>query len=387
MEQKSVLVRISGSFFGSPLLSSIMQYAREANWLVELWDEIPNNWFGDGVIADYASEEELRRLRDFETVPMVMRANNIHRKNVAVIRGEGDIITQTAVDFFLSRGFSNHAVIGLYNFPDDLKPVPAVYKEILEKRVGNYSFQVHYCCQGEQGEFLDDFKEQMIRLEKFLRSLPMPCACFCIDNTVLNWIIRAAGETGLRIPEDLALLNINEVPYLTRDGILPISAVIGELSDCGRLMVQVLEHMMRYRTIPDPLPMAAAAGVGIISRRSTDRIACEDAEIKKLLQFVEDNFAAITIADMADFLNVSLSQLKIILQKKLHVTPGYLLREKRLAMAHHLLKESSLSIDDIAHQCGYSDKNSLTKTFLRLYGYAPGHFRINASDNSSAFKS
>jgi len=51
---------------------------------------------------------------------------------------------------------------------------------------------------------------------------------------------------------------------------------------------------------------------------------------------------------------------------------------KRLAAAEDLLRNSDMTIDEIAYQCGFYDSNHFNKHFKTAYGTSPGKFRRNA---------
>lgn len=57
------------------------------------------------------------------------------------------------------------------------------------------------------------------------------------------------------------------------------------------------------------------------------------------------------------------------------MTPGNYCRQKQLESAADLLRSSTLSLSDIAFECGICDSNYLIKLFFRRFGMTPGQFR------------
>ena len=56
------------------VLEAICRVGRKNHWLIEHADRtIYRNWHGDGVISDYLSLKELKRIRNFSTTPIVSR--------------------------------------------------------------------------------------------------------------------------------------------------------------------------------------------------------------------------------------------------------------------------------------------------------------------------
>jgi AraC family transcriptional regulator len=57
------------------------------------------------------------------------------------------------------------------------------------------------------------------------------------------------------------------------------------------------------------------------------------------------------------------------------VTPMQWLVGQRIDRAKHLLLNSVLSIEEIAHRCGFADQSHFTRAFLKAIGNAPGAWR------------
>ena len=67
------------------------------------------------------------------------------------------------------------------------------------------------------------------------------------------------------------------------------------------------------------------------------------------------------------------------------ISPHRWLMHRRVERATELLKQSRLSIIDIALSCGFADQSHLTRVFTSVHGSAPGRWRRAAkSDRSPA---
>jgi AraC-like DNA-binding protein len=60
-------------------------------------------------------------------------------------------------------------------------------------------------------------------------------------------------------------------------------------------------------------------------------------------------------------------------------TPVAYLTRWRMCLAAKLLRESGISLDELAPRVGYETAAAFSKAFRRSYGMAPGHFRAEAS--------
>ncbi|MGM9713383.1 MAG: AraC family transcriptional regulator [Prevotella sp.] len=117
------------------------------------------------------------------------------------------------------------------------------------------------------------------------------------------------------------------------------------------------------------------------TRRIIERAQVEpqsDAMIKKVMEFVEQHIgnADIDIDQMAQYAAVSRSQLNHKLKQLMGVTPSEMIREARIKRACMLLRESDMSVNEIAYRCGFSDPKYFSKCFKASKGCSPTAFRV-----------
>ncbi|MEH1778744.1 MAG: AraC family transcriptional regulator [Nostoc sp.] len=60
-----------------------------------------------------------------------------------------------------------------------------------------------------------------------------------------------------------------------------------------------------------------------------------------------------------------------LFKQRMGITPHQYILQRRIEKAKHLLKQSNLSIADIATQTGFSDQSHLTRCFKRQVGVTP----------------
>jgi transcriptional regulator GlxA family with amidase domain len=89
-----------------------------------------------------------------------------------------------------------------------------------------------------------------------------------------------------------------------------------------------------------------------------------------------DDLSSSTLAKRAGLSERHLSRLFL---KELGVTPGRFVREARSEAAAHLLTGSDLTVEAIAHRCGFGTTEALRQAFVNRYGVSPTHFRSTQS--------
>lgn len=99
-------------------------------------------------------------------------------------------------------------------------------------------------------------------------------------------------------------------------------------------------------------------------------------------QVIEANlFSQLTIEQLAEQNNVSVSSFKREFAKLYNDSPANYIKNKRLERAAELLLVSDQRITDIAFDCGFNDLANFTKSFSDKYNVTPTNYRNRANDS------
>lgn len=98
--------------------------------------------------------------------------------------------------------------------------------------------------------------------------------------------------------------------------------------------------------------------------------------VEKAVQFIQENFAdKITIQDIADYVRIHPSYLSAIFRKNLNQSVNSYINFHRINVSKQLLRNSDISITDIALQTGFYDAQHFLKTFKKNAGLTPSEYR------------
>lgn len=101
------------------------------------------------------------------------------------------------------------------------------------------------------------------------------------------------------------------------------------------------------------------------------RITC------RAIQIMENNYASISsIEEIADILDISFSHFTREFTKEIGTNPIKYLTNIRLSHSVKLLLETSLSVDNIATSCGFSNGNYFSKRFKKYMNMTPSRYRM-----------
>lgn len=91
-------------------------------------------------------------------------------------------------------------------------------------------------------------------------------------------------------------------------------------------------------------------------------------------------FSQLTIEELAQHHNLSVSSFKREFAKHYNDTPANYIKTKKLEKAAELLLVSNERISDIAFDCGFNDLANFTRSFTGKYNISPTKYRLNQND-------
>lgn len=98
--------------------------------------------------------------------------------------------------------------------------------------------------------------------------------------------------------------------------------------------------------------------------------------VQKAVFFVAQNYEKpISVAEIADHLGVSRSHLYRVFVKHLSQSPKLYLEQFRIQQGKMMLKNTTMSINEVANSVGYDDPLYFSKVFKKLTGVSPTGYR------------
>lgn len=98
--------------------------------------------------------------------------------------------------------------------------------------------------------------------------------------------------------------------------------------------------------------------------------------IQKMLSYIYEHYAeTVTLEDIAGAANVSRSEAGRCFNIYMGCSPVEALIQYRLQTAHRLLKDTTLTLQEISYSCGFNSVNYFSRQFRQIYGYTPSQNR------------
>lgn len=111
-------------------------------------------------------------------------------------------------------------------------------------------------------------------------------------------------------------------------------------------------------------------------------VEVDNLYISKAIEYIQKNYQnPILVTDIANYVSLSRTYLTTIFQQTLHMSPQQFLLKFRITKASELLIHTDLSINAIAHSCGYTDPLAFSKTFKKITDLSPSQYRKSNIEN------
>ena len=343
----------------------------EGQYPLLTWRQL-TNWQGDGVIAIANNHQQFQALLK-KGLPAVNAGSRILDNRLCNVTCDSQGIGALAAEHLLNCGLRNLLFVGQLKWEDEqlrhkafVSRVEAAGRkcETLRLEVGEYiasDASAHY-------------RPNLSRLSEALQSVAKPVG-ICAPNSVLaRFVSDVAHKTGFVVPDDVAVLGVNDDPIVCESTKPPLSAVAQPSEQIGVEAAKCLDLLMRGK-VKTP-PQVLLPPMGTVARRSTDVMAIEDEDVRTAMRYIHDNASQpIEVSDVASNVAVSRRTLETKFKRILGRTPSHELRQARMELAKKLLMDSDQPITKIAFAAGFNSRQVFSNMFRKETGMTASAYR------------
>lgn len=335
------------------------------------WKQLPK-WQGDGMIAIANNRRQLKTLQN-KGVPVVIAGSRFLDSSLPSVACDSEGIGTMAAEHLLECGLRNMLFVGELKWDDerirhqafvDCVAKASVQCETLRLKVGEYTASdasAHYRPDQEQ-------------LAERLRAIAKPVG-ICAPNSVLaRFVSDVAKRTGFAVPDDVAVIGVNDDPIVCESTKPPLSAVTQPSEQIGVEAANLLDQLMKGKKVKQRQTLLQP--MGVIARRSTDVLAVEDEDLRAAMRYIREHAdQPIEVIDVANNVAVSRRTLETKFKRILGRTPSLELRRARMELAKKLLMDSDQPITKIAFAAGFNSRQVFSNLFRRETGMTASAYR------------
>jgi LacI family transcriptional regulator len=351
-------------------------YARSTR-LMSRWFR---DWEPDGVICQIEEPGLAPFFRDLGK-PVVEVFERIGGPQFPHILPDDVATGAMAAEHFLQRGFRNFGFFGDSSLPWARKR-EAGFREGVERffnaRAGEAAKFSWHSFEQEGFPLADALDNrshgrQSAAMALWLASLPRPVAVFAAGDMWGFELVQAAREAELHVPDDVAVLGVDNDELLCEISHPPLSSIRIGGEQMGQAAVELLERLLRRKS-PTSQPVHVPP-LGVVTRQSTDVLAVDDPEVAAALRHIRRHaLEGLSVKQMLDAVAVNRRTLERRFVKVLGHTPLEEIRRVRLERVK-LLLQTDMPIYEVAVRCGFATPEYLATSFLQATGMTPTEYR------------
>ena len=384
---KILLLTDFSSGYSRNLLKGIVRYSKEVgNWSFQRMPlyyrmlygengvvEWAKKWQADAIIAQL-SDVNIELLNDLN-IPIIVQ--NYRDRNKAVSNLTGDYFNTgvMAAKFFLNRGYRNFAFYGFKG---------AIWSR---ERADGYSHEIEK--QGYKLAVLENDNKDREEwsynhtvLGNWLQSLPKPVALFACDDHFALQISETCNVYNINVPDDIAILGVDNDDLLCNISDPSLSSIVLDVENGGYNAGKLL-HQLITKEITEPFNIVVNPLI-IERRKSTEKYAVWDKNIRTILNYIEKNYANhLSVEELVKQVPLS----RRVLEKKFKEETGESLyqyiQNYRIDQFTRLLITTDYSLFEAALQSGFENYKNVSRVFRKYKSLSPAEYRKRYKCNSS----
>ena len=374
--QKSVLMLLGN--YSPAAHRGIARFAAEHRWHLHAdmsrIPVVPHGWTGDGIVAGLGEwDEPIRFLqsRALRKVPVVDIYYMHPELPLPRVIGDHWEIGRLAAEHFLERGWRHFSWFSRVNHH-----VASLRWQGYSQTLARLGLTAHRLAATITLDLnTHNWSKLRQSLVHELRRQPKPLALFAFNDFDGALVMDACVAAGLRVPEDVGVLGVDDNELVVNCVHVPMSSVRLDLERIGYEGAALLDKLMKGRRAPKTPHLIVPRGVAL--RASTDTFAVNHSQVHTALRFIHTHLhRSLGVLEIAGAVGVSRRTLEMLFRQELHCSVHEELMRQRLRRVCDSLAETANPVDTIAAATGFCHSSHLHRVFVAAVGTTPRQYRL-----------
>lgn len=376
-QRRSVALLIETSkTYGRGLLGGISRYVHTHRpWSIfiaerGLDDPLPpwfRRWRGDGIIlrSSTAALVSAVRRRQLPTVYL----GEVRDAGLPMVHSNERTIARAAAEHLMERGFTSFGYVGLEGVVwSDQR------RTFFAERLAESGHTCELCEFKSGDDGLSDWVSRERELSNWLQSLPKPAALLACYDVAGIRVLDACRGADIAVPEQVAVLGVDNDPVLCTLADPPLSSVAHNLEKIGYEAAAQLDALMSGQ--PPQEEQILIDPSGVVGRQSTDVLAIPDQQVARALRFIREHACdGIDVEDVVQSVGMHRATLKRRFERHLGRSPKTEIMRLQLERVKQLLRVTDFTLSRIADLAGFRHAEYMSVIFKRKVGVTPGEYR------------
>lgn len=370
--------------YGRDVLRGIIRYARtHGPWSFyirpgDFIQVVPKmrDWGGTGIIARIETRRMAEAIAE-ANLPTIgldiaprRRVGDDWFESISEMHPDPVAATNMAIDHLLDRGFREFAFVGLST------PAWAQAREtafVTRMAESGFNYQLYEPPTSRQER---EWGREQTTLTEWLCGLPKPIGLFACNDDRGRQVLEAAFAADIPVPEDLAVVGMDDDDLLCELCNPPLSSVALNAERGGYHAAALLDRMMGGEDVPPQQILVEP--LWTTNRQSTDILAIDDPHVAAALRYVRSHHAEpIQVCDVVAASPLSRRSLEVSFRATIRRSVHDEIQRVHLEQAKRLLLETDLAMERVARKSGFNSASYLGMVFRRVVGMTPMAYRTH----------
>ena len=354
------------------VMKGIAYAARERGWAVRTIEldrttasihELLQEWQPAGILSYYLTPD---------LFPKRSICVYINPKNAVgdawTVRHDSRITGELAAHELLKLAGRSYAFVG----DPTNAPWSRIRGEHFMNTISRFGFKCSVCDIARPA---DNPIVEQTNLMRWIKGLSLPCAIFAANDKTAESVLAAALSAGLQVPDDLAVLGVDNDEDRCENAPVTLSSVIPDFFRGGLLGCALLARRISN---PKPAPRSATyyGDLGVATRSSTRLQLKPNSLVAQMREFIRIRASAgISAADVVRETGRRRRGVELAFRAATGKTIGEELQDVRVELAQYALADESIQIGEIPSLVGYVSQNQLERLFKRTCGMTMRAYR------------
>ena len=217
----------------------------------------------------------------------------------------------------------------------------------------------------------------------WLQALPKPVGIVAVNDGRARQLMQACSLAGIAVPEQVALIGIDNDPLARMLTRIPVSSVIHGAREIGRTAAQLLDGMLHGVRPGATRVLVAPAGINALASSRHER-ACHP-HVMRARHFIRQYACqGIRTDQVADYVGISRSSLESHFRQVLGCSVHDEILRLRLEAATAILAEGDCRLAEVAARCGFTSSQYMHSVFKRELGCSPRGWKASRLGGKAA---
>ncbi|EDY81303.1 transcriptional regulator, AraC family protein [Verrucomicrobiia bacterium DG1235] len=356
-------------------LQGIIRYAKKQSWQLTTdllqSGNVSGSWLGHGVIKYLPVPTFDSQTPSSTDLPCVTASLSDQPTTGLRVQADNFAIGRQAAEHLINRNCRNFAWLP---YAHD-KTNQIRYMGFLS-HLRDRGFSCRQLAPPLLDTSVDPCRERILWRQAMIQPLEGRTGLFASSDSLAIEVAELVGETGTRVPEDLAILGIGNQTAECESAPISLSSIDPNLEELGFQAAKLLDAALKSETNANSCIHVSPTGVE--ARDSTAISNLENQRVAQALVFISNHYPdpRLGVCSVAESLNISRRQLERDFRNEKGCTIREFIEHTRMNEASRLLSERpALTVSAIADQVGISAQGNFFRIFRKHFGLTPSAYR------------